>query len=140
MTEEIRADLIGILASSRVFLDSVRAVPEPTSGKKMTATEEKISKARSKAAEAKKDLIMVSLESSLDYPRNEIRWEILKQIWDKRGLEQLAIVTEFETKLEQVFHLVYFGMWISYYLGILNNIDPTPVEVIKFLKDGLAKS
>ncbi|MFA7662930.1 MAG: bifunctional phosphoglucose/phosphomannose isomerase [Patescibacteria group bacterium] len=90
--------------------------------------------------EAKKDLIMVSLESSLDYPRNEIRWEILKQIWDKRGLEQLAIMTDFETKLEQVFHLVYLGMWVSYYLGILNKIDPTPVEAIKFLKDGLAKS
>ncbi len=69
MTEEIRSELSDILRNARIFLDTVRAVPEPTD--KKTSNAEKISKARTKAADAKKDLN--SIESELatidDAPR-----------------------------------------------------------------------
>jgi glucose/mannose-6-phosphate isomerase len=35
--------------------------------------------------------------------------------------------------------LVLFGDFTSYYLAILYRIDPTPVEVISYLKERLAK-
>jgi glucose/mannose-6-phosphate isomerase len=34
---------------------------------------------------------------------------------------------------------VLFGDYVSYYLAILYRIDPSPVEVINYLKDKLAK-
>lgn len=88
----------------------------------------------------KSKLIMISLESSLDHQRNKLRWEILQDMWQKHDLESLTLLSESGTKLEQLFYFVYLGMWISFYVGILNGIDPTPVEVIKFLKDELARA
>jgi glucose/mannose-6-phosphate isomerase len=35
--------------------------------------------------------------------------------------------------------LVLFGDFVSYYLAILYRIDPSPVEVINYLKERLAK-
>ncbi len=36
--------------------------------------------------------------------------------------------------------LVMLGDYTSYYLAILNQIDPSPVEVISYLKNQLAKN
>jgi glucose/mannose-6-phosphate isomerase len=38
-----------------------------------------------------------------------------------------------------MFSLIYLGDWMSFYLAILNGIDPTPVRVIDYLKSELAK-
>ena len=43
-------------------------------------------------------------------------------------------------RLERIFDLVYLGDWVSYYLAILNKIDPTPVEAINFLKNKLTEN
>jgi len=34
---------------------------------------------------------------------------------------------------------VYIGDFVSYYLALLNGTDPTPVKIISYLKDELAK-
>ena len=39
----------------------------------------------------------------------------------------------------RVYSLMYIGDFVSYYLAILNNIDPAPVETIDYLKKELAK-
>jgi glucose/mannose-6-phosphate isomerase len=41
--------------------------------------------------------------------------------------------------LSQMMSLVMYGDFTSYYLAILHGIDPSPVEVISYLKDRLAK-
>ncbi|MDD5424684.1 MAG: SIS domain-containing protein [Candidatus Omnitrophica bacterium] len=38
-----------------------------------------------------------------------------------------------------MFSLVYTGDFASYYLAVLNGIDPTPVDRITFLKRELSK-
>jgi glucose/mannose-6-phosphate isomerase len=38
-----------------------------------------------------------------------------------------------------MFSLIYLGDWVSYYLAVLNRVDPTPVKVIDYLKAELAK-
>jgi glucose/mannose-6-phosphate isomerase len=45
-----------------------------------------------------------------------------------------------DTKLERIFDLIYLGDWVSFYLAILNKIDPTPVEKINYLKNKLSES
>ena len=89
--------------------------------------------------EANKQLIMVGFNSSFDNPSNAYRLEILEEIWEKAELEWINIETVGDTKLEQVFHLVQLSMFVSFYLGISNNIDPTPVNIIDFLKTKLAE-
>jgi len=39
-----------------------------------------------------------------------------------------------------MFSLIQLGDFISFYLAMLNEVDPTPVEVIDYLKNELAKS
>ena len=41
--------------------------------------------------------------------------------------------------LSQVMSLVLFGDYASFYLGMLNEIDPTPVKNIAYVKEQLAK-
>jgi glucose/mannose-6-phosphate isomerase len=36
--------------------------------------------------------------------------------------------------------LIYPGDWISYYLAILNETDPTPVNAIDYLKKRLSEA
>lgn len=62
MTEEVRGELVSILDNARIFLDTVRAVPEPKDRKATNA--DKISKARQKAADAKKELNATETEVS----------------------------------------------------------------------------
>jgi glucose/mannose-6-phosphate isomerase len=49
---------------------------------------------------------------------------------DGRGISPLA----------QMMSLILLGDYVSYYLAILNQIDPTPVEVITYLKGRLAET
>jgi glucose/mannose-6-phosphate isomerase len=50
-----------------------------------------------------------------------------------------CLYTRGEAFLCRLFSLVYLGDWVSYYLAILNGVDPTPVEAIDYLKKESAK-
>jgi glucose/mannose-6-phosphate isomerase len=45
-----------------------------------------------------------------------------------------------ESALARMFSLAYVGDFVSFYLAILNGIDPTPVRMIDYLKKELAKA
>ena len=45
-----------------------------------------------------------------------------------------------DSRLERIFSLIQMGDFISYYLAVLNEVDPTPVEVIENLKARLIES
>jgi glucose/mannose-6-phosphate isomerase len=36
--------------------------------------------------------------------------------------------------------LIYIGDWVSYYLAMINETDPTPVKVIEYLKRRLSQA
>lgn len=87
-----------------------------------------------------KHIAVLSLTDKDDHPRNLKRNEItLKLISD---LAALVMVLDGEggTRLERLFDLIYLGDWVSYYLALLNKIDPTPVEKIVYLKNKLMEN
>jgi glucose/mannose-6-phosphate isomerase len=45
-----------------------------------------------------------------------------------------------ESALSQMMSLVFCGDWVSYYLALLNDTDPSPVKVIDYLKKRLSES
>jgi glucose/mannose-6-phosphate isomerase len=47
--------------------------------------------------------------------------------------------SEGKSNLTRMFSLIHLGDWASFYLAILNNVNPTPVEVIDYLKNELSK-
>jgi glucose/mannose-6-phosphate isomerase len=90
--------------------------------------------------ELMKKMAVVFLRDVGTHPRVRVREEITKGIIQKKASMVLEAWSEGTSLLARVFSLVYAGDWVSYYLAILNNEDPTPVRVIDYLKGELAKA
>lgn len=86
-----------------------------------------------------KNTVIIFLEDPADHRRVKTRMAITKRIYQQYSDNIISLSSNENTKLERMFDLIYLGDWVSYYLAILNNIDPTPVEVINRLKSELAK-
>lgn len=86
-------------------------------------------------------ILVLVLQSSYDHVRNKIRQAITMQILDRRHIPYESIMVEpAGNPLAEMFQVIMVGDYISYYLSLLNEVDPTPVEIINFLKDQLAQS
>ena len=60
-----------------------------------------------------------------------------EQLLDKKNIRWEEIPIFGKHKFVQTISLVLLGDWISFYLSMLNEIDPTPVERIEWLKKQL---
>jgi glucose/mannose-6-phosphate isomerase len=85
------------------------------------------------------DLIVAILKDKEDHLRIKTRMEIVKGIIEKHGVKVLEVVSCGDTLLSRMFSLIQLGDFVSFYLAFLNKEDPTPVRVIDFLKNELAK-
>jgi glucose/mannose-6-phosphate isomerase len=86
-----------------------------------------------------KKTAVVFLRDAGTHPRVRVREDVTKEILRKKSSMVLEAWSEGDSLLTRIFSLVYLGDWVSYYLAILNNEDPTPVRVIDYLKGELAK-
>jgi glucose/mannose-6-phosphate isomerase len=68
-----------------------------------------------------------------------VRLDLTKKIVGKYSSHIIQVKSEGETLLARMFSLIYLGDWVSYYLAVLNGVDPTPVKVIDYLKSELAR-
>ncbi len=82
---------------------------------------------------------VVFLKDKADHPRVSVREEITKSIVAQYASGVHEVWSEGASLLARMFSLIQFGDWMSFYLAILNNQDPTPVKVIDHLKNELAK-
>jgi len=82
-------------------------------------------------------LIVIFLRDADDHPRIRRRMNIVKEIISKLEIEVMDLHSMGESPLERIFSLIQMGDFISYYLAILNEVDPTPVEAIESLKTKL---
>ncbi len=82
---------------------------------------------------------IVLLKDSGDNDRVKSRMEITESLLDSTasGIEEVS--SSGESLLERIFSLLYFGDFVSFYLAILNRVDPTPVDRIQLLKERLKK-
>lgn len=67
------------------------------------------------------------------------RIHITQELLRKKEIEYSEIWTEGESLITRVFSSIYIGDWISFYLAILQEVDPTPVNFIDLLKNELKK-
>ena len=74
-----------------------------------------------------------------DHERIKERVRISSGIIKRSGAEVMVLKRDKGGRLARIYSLVYIGDFASFYLAILNNIDPTPVEIIDYLKKELGK-
>ena len=85
-------------------------------------------------------LVVVLLRDMNDHPQIRARMNIVKDIILQHEVEVIDIHSRGEGLLERILSLIQLGDFTSYYLAILNKVDPTPVAVIEALKQALRNS
>lgn len=84
-------------------------------------------------------LAVVCLASSrFDHPRVRLRQELTRRAFMMEGCVPDTFTARGESALAQVMHAVQFGDYVSYYLAIIREVDPTPTPLIDDLKAKLS--
>jgi len=84
-------------------------------------------------------IVVVLLRSELLSRRIQLRYEVTCELLERAGVHYEFVDGEGKAPLSQMLSLVLFGDYVSYYLAILYRVDPSPVEVIDYLKEQLAQ-
>jgi glucose/mannose-6-phosphate isomerase len=84
-------------------------------------------------------LLVVSLEAPADHPRIVIREQVIRDLLQKAGVASLVVRAQGKSFLAQMLSTIQLGDFASYYLACLNNVDPTPVALIAYLKQRLTE-
>ena len=82
---------------------------------------------------------VILLRSPLFNERVKLRYDVTCELLKRARVAYEFVDSEGESALSQMMSLVMMGDFTSYYLAILYGVDPSPVEVINYLKDQLAK-
>jgi len=86
-----------------------------------------------------REFVAIVLKDSRDHSRVKRRMLITGSILKKEKFNILEIESQGQTLLDRMLSLIYLGDFTSYYLSLLNRLDPTPVDRITYLKKQLAK-
>jgi glucose/mannose-6-phosphate isomerase len=81
---------------------------------------------------------ILTLTSSQDHPQIQKRMHITAELLKEKGIETTFIEMPSEHIFYTIFYTLILGEWISYYLAMEYNQDPTPVLMVEKLK-GLLK-
>ena len=90
--------------------------------------------------ELARKIVVVLLRSVHLSERIKLRYQVTCQLLDQAGVDYRFVDGEGTSPLSQMMSLVLFGDYTSYYLAILNKIDPSPVKAIDYLKEQLARA
>ncbi len=77
------------------------------------------------------------LESDLHNPRVQKRFTVTKEILQKRGIDFVAYRCVEKTALNQVMEVLVLSGYLGFYLAMLEEIDPTAIPTVDFLKASL---
>jgi glucose/mannose-6-phosphate isomerase len=83
--------------------------------------------------------VVLMLRSSLDPQRIKERWDVTHELLTREDVATEEVYGRGDSALAQILSLIHIGDYVSFYLAMLNEIDPTPVESIAFLKKRLAE-
>ncbi len=82
---------------------------------------------------------VVLLRSPTFNARIKLRYDVTCELLIKSGVAYDFVDGEGQSALSQMVSLVSIGDYVSYYLAILYKVDPSPVKLINYLKERLAK-
>jgi len=86
-----------------------------------------------------KKMFVVFLRDVQEHSRVSLRFDILKKMLEGKIAGITECESEGESTLARMFSLIYLGDWVSYYLAILNGVDPSIIPHISKLKIELGK-
>lgn len=91
-------------------------------------------------ARFKDDVVIIFLESNFDHPEVIKRQSLWREHLKGHGVETETIEAKGGDIWSNKLSLTYLGDWASYYLALLQRLDPEAIQVIKELKRKLGAS
>lgn len=86
-------------------------------------------------------IFVILLQSKFSHPRVKIREQVTLQLFQQRKIQYETIYLQSATTpLNEMLLAIFLGDYVSYYLAMLNAVNPTTIEPINYLKDRLAAS
>jgi glucose/mannose-6-phosphate isomerase len=85
----------------------------------------------------KNNLIFFFVDSKFYHARVQKRSYLTKQVVKKNKIMIQGIELTGETRLAQAFEMLQLGSWITYYLGMLNSVDPVKIPYVDWFKKQL---
>lgn len=82
---------------------------------------------------------VIMLRSPLYNARVKLRYEVTSGLLKQAGVAYEFVDAEGSSALTQMTSLISLGDYVSYYLAMLYEVDPTPVKAINYLKEQLGK-
>lgn len=89
-------------------------------------------------AEVIQHTLALFLRSPSDHPRNARRIDITKRVLMLEGMGTDFVDAQGQTRLENLWTALHLGDYVSYYLAMCYEVDPTPVDALQNLKQELA--
>lgn len=83
--------------------------------------------------------IALIITDTVEFPRIKSRCEIVGDYLREKGHEVVEITAENAPDLARIFLLIQLADFTSYYLALLDGVDPTPVVPIDILKKKLSE-
>jgi glucose/mannose-6-phosphate isomerase len=88
-------------------------------------------------ASNKKDLIFGFFESDLYHPRVQKRLALTREIVKKNKIKIFSYKLTGANKLIQSFEILNFGSWLTFYLAMLNEVNPSLIPWVDWFKKKL---
>jgi len=82
----------------------------------------------------------IFLRSSYDHPRNQLRIDLSMQAFLEAGIAVDSVRAVGDCRLAEMFSLLQFGDYLSYYLALDYDVDPTPIEALNRLKQAISQN
>lgn len=80
---------------------------------------------------------VVEIRSELEHDRTQKRFEVSERLLSGKRPAPIVVNPRGDTLLQQLAWSFALGDFVSIYLGILNGVNPTPVELVEKLKQEL---
>jgi glucose/mannose-6-phosphate isomerase len=85
-----------------------------------------------------KNIGVVLLRDKGDHPQVQRRFDLTREIITGKAGSLNEVWSQGESLMARVLSVIYLGDFVSLYLAYLNNTDPSPVQVIDYLKRKLS--
>ena len=84
--------------------------------------------------ERKSDTIPILIRGSEDHIKTKERYKILKEFFLEKEIKYQEVFSVEGNILSKLINLIYLLDYATIYKAVIDNIDPSPVESIKFIK------
>ena len=80
------------------------------------------------------DYAAIIINDDDDYPRIKKRMQITKKIIKENDCNVIEVSVKGSSRMAKIFSAIYIGDWVSYFLALKYETDPTPVEIVERFK------